>query len=610
MSAWIWCRALGEEGSTVDLTPFLNSMTTNVDSNGGNFSLAMTAIKVIKDDTGNWQVDTSQISQFSDDQYFSSIFVDLNNTYLHNIIQQNDVVFLRFEKLKNESERIDAFNSKSFTIDKTQLPSLPNNRKSYDMLGLIDKATENINYSTSDVNVSISGRDFIKLLIDDGSFFYPLQFAQNAFANEQEDKKLIQRLALDGSFILTSSMAFRSIAFTLQFLINHISNLGIVPQQLLSAYDNSQYGRSKLYRLDTQTPNNQFNETLANGLWQIIKLVIDENVADRRVADVSISMPDGSLLNQIHKVCQSPFVEFFTDTYGDQFNLVVRKPPFDGNSIQAMLNNIAKYENTIIPVKNEDGDLISSQTLVRVRSKSDLIQTIYAHDVISIDNVSNNTDDIYSLYEIKPQGLFIGQGSEVSLAYVPLIYFAPYANVWGAKRLSVVSNYLPFSGLTGSTQDRTRSYISEQCAIDLKYLIDCYAYMPFTRNMSITINGDRRFKYGTWVRIESTGEIGYVTQVQNSSSIGVGSIDRTTTIQLTRVMVEKYCHPPLEDKSAISYFNIIDSELVYRYVMSNLTSNNNTNSPDSQQQLGVQIKQNFAVNQDVFDFFLKRKQFD
>jgi hypothetical protein len=162
--------------------------------------------------------------------------------------------------------------------------------------------------------------------------------------------------------------------------------------------------------------------------------------------------------------------------------------------------------------------------------------------------------------------------------------------------------YLPFSGLVGAQKGVSTNYIVEQCAIDLKFLIESYAYMPFTRNVTITLNGDRRFKYGTWIRIESTGEIGYVTQVQNSINIG-SNIDRTTTVTLSRVMVEKYCNPHT-DKD-VSYFNIINTELIYEYIVASLNQAN-----IETQRLGVQIRQNFAVNKEIFDFFVKRKQFN
>jgi hypothetical protein len=417
------------------------------------------------------------------------------------------------------------------------------------------------------------------------------------FVNRQENEKLIKRLATDGSYILQSAMSYRSIAFTLQFILNHVANLGIIPDDLFSAYDQSSNGRSRHYRLDNQTPSTNspnIQQSLTSGLWQIVKLVIDSSISDRRVADSSISQPDGSLLNQIRKVCQQPFVEFFTDTYGDQFYFVVRKPPFDGESIIKALNNIV---NTQSFDDIEEGGSISKQI-----STVDIVYSIKSEDVISME-FSDNDNDVYSIFELKPQGLFAGQGSEVSLAYIPLIYFAPYADIWGAKRLSVVSNYLPYSGLVGSQTATGTNFIVEQCAIDLKYLIDCYSYMPFTRNATIVVNGDRTIKYGTWIRLEHSGEIGYVTQVQNSFSVNNNTIDRTTTIQLTRVMVEKYCKSGYTEND-ISYFNIIDTELIYQYIVSSLSQNNVKN-----EKLGVQIRQNFAVNQKVFDFFIKRNQF-
>ena len=90
-----------------------------------------------------------------------------------------------------------------------------------------------------------------------------------------------------------------------------------------------------------------FKEVLANGIWQIIKFQFDEQIADRRIVDSSISQPDGSLQAQFYKICQEPFVEFFSDTYGDMFYFIVRQPPFTGEAITEYLNKrvpISKYK--------------------------------------------------------------------------------------------------------------------------------------------------------------------------------------------------------------------------------------------------------------------------
>jgi len=700
ISVWLWSKAIGGD-RLLDVTPFLISCTTNVDENGGNFQLSFAPITCSLNEQNQWIIHNTSVSDF----FAKNELISFNQTnrkaggqykqsnfLMNTIVSPNDVVFIRFEPLKIESSR-----NRSFFIDKTRIPSSEGDLKLYDMIGLVDSNLLSYSAEGNDVTVNITGKDLAKVLIDDGSYFYPLQFAQGVFINPNENDKLIKRLAVDGQFILQSAFTFRSIRFALQFIMNHLSNIAVTTDSLFSAYGDR---RSEVFRLEQQNTNeiqyqlsiiknnaireieqysdgnaasifdnivnliqaavaqdalvvngvsligydsftfqgqivaanttptaiagqdvflfkqvsalsNDSSATIgvepstiflyayehyrlqqttynrdiesrpARGIWQIIKLLVDENVADRRIADSSISQPDGSLINQVWKVCQKPFVEFITDTYGDSFYFIARRPPFDKAGIKGYIN--AQYHTD-----NEE------ETFQVPGERSTLILDIDPADVLSFE-VQYQDSEIYSFYEIQPQGLFLGAGSSVSLAYIPIIYFPQYADIWGSRRLSVVSNYLPYSGLTGSNQKKDRNFVVEQTAIDLKFVIDINAYLPFTRRGSITLNGDRRIKRGTWIRHVATGELFYVSSVSHSYSISNQIIDRTTTLQVERGMFEKYIDHP-----TYSYFNIVDTELIRQYIVSSLTGGSN--------EAQLEIKRNFAVNQEVFDFFVNRLQ--
>lgn len=835
ITVWLWCRSLSTEdsgelqGKIIDISPFIQDCRMTVDKNGGNFSITLVGARGVYSDKGYWEMDFQSLSQ-----YFTEIegasFVshqsirqkDLGDKwhrttqFINMSANTNDVIFIRFETLELEQQ---SRKRKGFEISKNEIPSNPGNLRIYDMIGLLDSSGCSFEAQGNSMNISLTGKDLSKLLIDDGSYFYPLQFAQNVFINPDENNKLIKRLATDGQFILQSSMAYRSIRYTLQYIINHLASMGITPDDLWTPYGDK---RTKVYRLDNDerqnpnrpsspkriklqnleklmktqiitekkrnqtrkdeikayslttdfddwtqaeidewirrlpsqqgnfatdeasvqkvfsqiqswmailsktndviefggkaidmerdafhafegftttnedafgtqltpraialeavdlhilesaanltlseqkqlarelattsianfvasgtlsnpgTPNSilsrnavfnslaqnmweyvkllktsetELTEDLANGIWQIIKLVIDENASDRRMSDPSISQPDGSLMNQFRKICQEPFVEFFTDTYEDLFYFIVRQPPFTKEAVISFLEGAPKTEFQEIKIAESFNQVATSAestgSVVReVTVFQDITITIREADVFTED-LNFSDEEVYSFYELKPVGLFAGKGSEVSLAYIPIVYFPQYADIWGTRRLSVVSNYLPYNGLVGTTAGENTNYIVEQAAIDLKFIIDTNCYLPFTRKGSITMNGDRRIKRGTFIRYEATGEIFYVDAVTHFFSINQGRVERTTTLQLSRGMIEEYVRGrdvEIEGETVnVSYFNIVDTTLIKDFIVSSLTGDTETET-----NLGVQLKQNFGVNDKVFNFFVKRRQF-
>lgn len=265
----------------------------------------------------------------------------------------------------------------------------------------------------------------------------------------------------------------------------------------------------------------------------------------------------GSILNPIKKICQKPFVEFFTDTYGDQFYYIVRTVPFD---------------------------------LKRYSALKDVALNITGSDVIS-EQLSFNQGDIYSWYRITPQGLISGQGNDIVWAYLKAVHFKKYMDIWGDKPLDIITNYIPYEPKVGDKDGRTTANFVKQAIYDLKFLVDTHAYMPFVRTGTITINPDRRIKRGTVIRYQPTGEVFYVESVNQSYQVNNGSIDRQTTLQVTRGMVEKHFS---------LYFQIINTKIdESKFTEQNQKELNWTSN----------VMQNWKVNDDVFNFFLRRQQF-
>jgi len=588
-------------GSMIDITPFIENISINVTKTGGNFSMSLAPItkgSVLR--SGNGFVSDSNVFKIIQGK------IKENDFLFHKIINTNDLVFIKFEKLEIEKLRTKEF---SMNVSKSKIAN-----QIYDMIGLVDSNTLATNYGSNDVNISITGRDLIKPLIEDGSYFYALQYATDIFLNTQEDDRLIKRLFSSGKYDeLLMAYSFYSIPDVMKFIINHLANLGIVPDDLFTSYRYELKGevidrRTYVYRLNNENPK-LFSERLHEGIWQIIKLLFDENIADRRIADSSISQPDGSLINSVWKVCQEPFVEFMTDTYGDEFYYTVRQPPFTGRAVLDFINKTLPGEDEV-GYAEKTPDLLNQvqlrgqiNTPVNVELKKErksILLSISPADVLS-KSLSYTEDGIYSFYEIQPKGAFLGLANQMALAYIPIVYFPLYANIWGAKRLSVVSNYISYSGIEGEQWSEDRNYFLEQVVNDLKFLIDCNAYVPFTRSGTITINGDRRIKRGTWIEFELTDEIFYVDAVSNNFSISTSSIDRVTTLSVSRGMKKAYL------TGEISYFNIVDSKAIKDFIIERLTK---PGEDTIETKMSTKLKTNFAVNEKVFNFFLKRRQFD
>lgn len=951
ISVWLWLRSRSDEkdkepqGTIINISSFIQTMSINVTETGGNWQLRLAPV-TIEESIRKFGID------FVSDNILHTIDdndeLKRSDFFFHNIISTNDLIFIRFESL--ESEDLKDRNDLSFEVSKDRLVG-----NIYDMIGLVDSNVVSMNAANGDVSIDVTGRDLIKLLIEDGSYFFPIQFATDLFINIQDNKKLVQRLVTTGKFYVFAG--FRSIRRTLQFVMNHLSHTGVVPDNLFDAYgsvvvkdkegreeivdertyvfriDDEQAGpeiakrqdhkkkiaeqkekakkaiiqqrkevgikepaldkkdgviesirqdlvdflniastkpsasnphlrlrtingeetvvgweevvdgeaftfRGKIVEKDTlpeffrgkflpdcvitfpfrqeliklrqeklrrkasepsatplpidhteswadreieiaegstkekifelrveaggfeteiKTANRKiviitqqltgltffteddlnkakeqkkvaernlkrveselkklrdeqdslrrrtpikdltpeqlderiaeleklqdvseedcppiplkspdkviqevwkflkwekqefqlpFKDKLTNGVWQIIKLVLDENITDRRLVDDSISQPDGSLLNHFNKVCHKPFVEFFTDTYGDKFFFIARQPPFTGEAIIEFIDT----KGLVIPIEEED---------------------------VIFDSLGFNETDVYSWYQIEPQGSLLGERRKTIIDIIPAVYFPEYADIWGSRRLQVVTPYITFKGLVHDKEEEDKRYFFEQVVRDFVFLIDIYAYVPFTRKGTITINGDRRIKRGTWIRYKSTNEIYYVDAVSNSYSISNTSIDRVTTLQVSRGMKEEFIkgkEVTINGKTIdVSYFNIVDTKFIKEQIIERLEFRREAlrpaiqleqaekelkengaalqkrtktiedrgkkivvterellvnkigvlkNTIEQRQKLaeedrvlggkvlsGINVKQNFGVNSEVFNFFLRRQQF-
>lgn len=201
--------------------------------------------------------------------------------------------------------------------------------------------------------------------------------------------------------------------------------------------------------------------------------------------DSSIANPNGTLLEYMNRVCQFPLVEFYFDTYINTIDLVVRQPPFNKDAI------LGAYKNgQYITVKSEN---------------------TYGYD-LSYDTRS------YSWYQLRVMSNHAGQNNTTSLAFVPIVYLSEYAEVFGNKKMSFTDQYLNYKETEGPEATQSLANFQAAATNDLIYIMESTAYLPFTRTGTITINGDRRIKVGTFIYFEPTNEFFYVSSVVNNVS--------------------------------------------------------------------------------------------
>lgn len=671
LTVWIWCRALSDskelEGKIFDLTPFIQTINTNTTINGGNFQITLPPV-IAGVENDEWGL-RKQAVMFTQESVISSDNIHVedeggdeginsrNRFLFHNIISSNDIIFIRHESLEMELEQ------RQVDADLTDVSSdnLPN--RIYDMIGLVDSSSLSYSAESNEATISITGRDFSKLFIDDGSYFFPLELSQGhlKFVGESQAHNSLARRLISGKFMYLNLYFNTSIENIFKFIIAQVANIKVAPNSLFegwgdrramittsqdttspaqkisndaenkaidlikserrskglivdpveedikaqsiyavfksfirqglktkkiilvgsviqgwSSFDyihdgstesvgDNQYPQSlkedlgyseleyypnltiasavyEALQLERSNPKhkNRNNQEVMPGVWGIVKLVIDEQVAFRRVVDSSLSSANGSLLNFLNKACQKPFVELMMDTYGDEYVITVRKPPHDKDSIIKYINQ--RTVNTNLGLR--DGFLIDIEDV----------------DVLKVD--LSFSDEVYTWYHFTPQGNFIGSAGQYSLLYLPAVLVPEYADIWGSRPLQVVHNYMNFVGNDPSSH-KTLSNAEKQAFVDYKYVIDCHSYLPFSRRGVIVLNRDRRIKVGSVIYLKMTGEIFFVDAVKHSTSISSNQIDATTTIEVSRGLIRAFLLPyniPGTTES-VSYFDIVECKL-------------------------------------------------
>ena len=612
ISVWVWSRAYSQNGTLLlDITKYIEHCSINVNGVQNSFNLSLQAINKEPNSELNapFEVGDEMVNRVNiDSGGFTNLqtleFVQHNNgvaeslpiPWFKRILQQNDIFFIRYEKLT--LEKIEDRITNNIKVPASNLPG-----KVFDMIGLVDRVSHQFNPMTTDMSVDVTGRDLTKLLIEDGSYFFPLLFTENSdslFFNTQDDSKWFKRTFVKNTFDYLFIYKMQSVRDSLGFVVNQLANLGACNDTLFSSYDDKGNGgvegaglksrRTQALQLTGQNKD-QLTWNAVSGIWQIVDLLVDQQIEDRRIANSQISNPNGNLQSVIDSFCQRPFVEFFGDTYGDKFTFIARTPPYTQKAILSVLNG---------------GYYID----------------VNLRDVDDVDLEWDST--FYTWFEMDPRNMFLGKSDSIALAYLPVVWFPEIAEAFGNKQFKITDNYISNQAFTGVEGSENRDLFKQKVIEDFLYAIKCYCNLPFTETGTITLKRDRRIKARTWVKIGS--QFFYVDSVSNSFTAVGEKIDGSTTLNVSRGMYIDYIRGKYVEslKRTIDYWSMVKSDVLRETLIQKMqvTAANAINTASALAIAAVNpagglpitasvskntVKVSFGTDKEAFDFFLQRK---
>jgi len=278
-----------------DLSRHIISLATSVTSNGGSFTIRLPIIsarsegvsviyEVLKGENGE-KIHGDMLGQKGNaskndvtyeygnkgEYYDKSSFDDIEANYFNWLISSNDILFISFEKLDMELVKETANwysgDADNFKIGTKLAEGI------YDMIGLVDEVKVVTNSQSSDAYVEITGRDLMKLLIEDGSFFFNPSTTSDpsgVFANEQSYGKQgdireadvmnntynnpINRLRrVTGEIDIFANRINMDISYILKGVISQLANVEVVPGYVFETWGED---RTKYIELEPEKKEN------------------------------------------------------------------------------------------------------------------------------------------------------------------------------------------------------------------------------------------------------------------------------------------------------------------------------------------------------------------
>ncbi len=444
----IYSRALQK---VINVSPFIIEQNYANGKTGGSFGFTLQAIEWIYDKDNKV---VPSIVKYNGNEFYSktNIFSNAgrkNNErtryYFEKVLNPQDLVIIKFDEPfpNGEEEYIDL-----------------NTNDNYDMIGLIDNVKSSMTQNENDAEaaIEITGRDLFKVLVEDGTYFFPYEFP------------------------VISPTGINSSSFTTR-IFGSLNEVQIGGNRTVRELMNFIVNKLKSFTGDLSNVNGSFsnNNIQTTGVWNFINLELDQATGDRLLADTNIATMSGSIINFMKQILQEPLVEIISDTFGNQWNFIARTPPLTK-------------------------DLYIGNRTINISDK-----------YLIVDGTDLSDDSAYSWFHIIVNGIFL-QTQEVNDALFPAIYFPKLANIYGSKKFEFTHNYLYY--LTNDPSQNKFVIDSHlQAAQDVKFLVEGLILEPFMRKGSLTFKNLTGIKRGMNLYIPEQDMLYYIENYTHNLTV-------------------------------------------------------------------------------------------
>jgi hypothetical protein len=230
-SVYAYSKALKEY---INLSDYLISVNTVSNMNSSTFNIRVVSVQADKSQEDEKWV----ISQKFNKVYYqnkTNSKQGLNLDFFSTVLQKNDLIFI-----KNNADE----HSGNLILVGTDVAENENeSKRNYELIGTISEVDLSTDSNGASL-VSISGSDCLTLLAEDSCHFYPEEYSGGAFINDakyssgsgQERDRLLKRIF--ANFQVLGLYLERDIAYTVNFIVNALSYLGLHENSVFNAWGN------------------------------------------------------------------------------------------------------------------------------------------------------------------------------------------------------------------------------------------------------------------------------------------------------------------------------------------------------------------------------------
>lgn len=611
-SVWVWSKALDLQGTQlINITPFLENLSTSQGENGGNFSLTLPHLtyerktdvadedtdkpsyknyvftNIVGDSSNSFVIkNTQHVKKNFNENKIIANYKDDNDELKNNpnyfvrkpsffnvVLQKNDLIFIRFEQLGTDK----VYNNLEINGDFIQTVSvndLPGN--TYDLIGIVDDVTLSTNGDNDGLGVSVRGRDLSKLVIDDTIYNFVTAYAvkdkeriiQNAnkpdrvlnYATITDSSHRVFNVGVAGSMLDDNQFNFftpHSVQEWITYIISQLTNISLVQDSLFNNYKDKSFiiarQRSNVNdgaETGVLAPNDTPNNS---GKDQFNNLdFLDYSVNNVSQGNINTISSEFSYKKLVASgIWQIVKLVFDTESQSRR----VQDASLSTNT-GSLLNSLRKYAQS--PFFQLNMDTYGDKYYFMVRKPPFTYQSFITNACLNLfeQDILNESlvfdAEFYSMYQITPMNSLVQSSDGQGMLVMPAVLFPEMVSLYGLRNLEVISQFMDFDPSISNLTNDAILIMYNQLRHDMQFLLDTNLYLPFTRKGSITIKGDRRFKRGMNVRHMGTGEIFYIDNVHNNAGFS-GQSTRTTTLEVSRGMVEQYLE---------KYFNLCTRKVV------------------------------------------------